>query len=356
MAFDNESAEGILQAKLVFLDTSTVRRSGFGVNNVSYTKLKSLLKDGSFTLITTDITQREIAKHAREQATEAFGGFQKLRQKGHALRILSLKYDGKPLRELTEKAACDELEATVAAYFKECNAKVIPIRPDSIGRVFDSYFKKLPPFGEGEKRKEFPDAFVFDALNVYCTAENQKVYVISEDKDFATACKGNPLCIHLESVETLLDIFNTHESLSTFIRTLVKKQSAVIEAEVASQIEQAAFRMFDGTEIEALRVSDVSAKKFKLLSMGSQEATCQIKGRFEVAARIPHEGRSLFGERMHHPNPYRKPKDSSVSRHSFDFRAFLSFRFDPADPTRFDHPAIELEKDVFTIVPDDEAD
>lgn len=40
------------------------------------------------------------------------------------------------------------------------------------------------PFGEGKKRKEFPDAIVMLAISIYAKKNNVSVAMVSKDKDF----------------------------------------------------------------------------------------------------------------------------------------------------------------------------
>src|SRR5689334_11439586 len=55
------------------------------------------------------------------------------------------------------------------------------------GPVFDAYFDQKAPFGAGEKRKEFPDAFVVAALKAWCEEKGEALHVITTDGTVKTA-------------------------------------------------------------------------------------------------------------------------------------------------------------------------
>jgi hypothetical protein len=54
---------------------------------------------------------------------------------------------------------------------------------DDVKSVFEKYFNKEKPFGEGEKEKEFPDAFALQMLENYCKQNGLRIYVLSADSD-----------------------------------------------------------------------------------------------------------------------------------------------------------------------------
>ncbi len=76
--------------------------------------------------------------------------------------------------------------------------------PESL-HIFDKYFNNLPPFKEGKKKNEFPDAFAIAALEKEAMDNDFKIYVISQDNDWQTACKGNNNLIGLENIEKFLE-------------------------------------------------------------------------------------------------------------------------------------------------------
>lgn len=71
------------------------------------------------------------------------------------------------------------------------------------------YFDKKPPFGDGKKKSEFPDAISILSLKSYLE-DDEKIYVISEDKDLKEYCAVDPTFISVETLDKLLNIYTTH--------------------------------------------------------------------------------------------------------------------------------------------------
>ncbi|NES96832.1 MAG: DUF4935 domain-containing protein [Desertifilum sp. SIO1I2] len=57
--------------------------------------------------------------------------------------------------------------------------------------VCASYFSGSPPFGEGKKKYEFPDAFALLALQREAKDRNKMIYVVSGDSDWEKFCSSS---------------------------------------------------------------------------------------------------------------------------------------------------------------------
>jgi len=71
-------------------------------------------------------------------------------------------------------------------------------------RVFDLYFSKAAPFGEGKKKAEFPDAFVLSTLSAWGEKEEQTILIASDDGDFKNGVDHFPSLKHAGRLEQLL--------------------------------------------------------------------------------------------------------------------------------------------------------
>ena len=57
--------------------------------------------------------------------------------------------------------------------------------------IISDYFYQMPPFGEGNKKYEFPDAFVLNSLIKHKFEEGDEIFVISADDDWIKFCTSN---------------------------------------------------------------------------------------------------------------------------------------------------------------------
>jgi hypothetical protein len=102
------------------------------------------------------------------------------------------------------EALSAELFERFKAFLKvECPAKVhqaLQIAPDAI---FAKYFDREPPF-DGTDSKEFPDAFVLEALTRWAKTQDDQIYVVTKDKAMTRAVMA--AAPHLLALQTIQDV------------------------------------------------------------------------------------------------------------------------------------------------------
>lgn len=70
-------------------------------------------------------------------------------------------------------------------FCKQTKAMHLPAKGLDVAAVLDDYFEQKPPFGEGKKKSEFPDAFTAQLLINWRAGRSRKVIVVSGDRDWA---------------------------------------------------------------------------------------------------------------------------------------------------------------------------
>ncbi len=71
---------------------------------------------------------------------------------------------------------------------KETEFVKIEVDQVSVVEIFENYFSGAPPFGEGKKKDEFPDAFALLALQQEAKDRKKVIYVVSGDRDWENFC------------------------------------------------------------------------------------------------------------------------------------------------------------------------
>ncbi len=192
-----------LKTRIVFVDTGVFEKELFDWKGTTLSSLMSLAKKRQILLTTTEITQREISDRIRSRLNEAAGAATKVRSQ---LAILKAA-PGKRNTALEFKS--EELAAKIISgqkrFFKGSRAKMIAVYSDAEA-IFDDYFNRKKPFGDGKKKNEFPDAFVIHGLRKYCSATGGSMYVVSLDGDMLSAC-GDKL-IAEPDLDALISRFN----------------------------------------------------------------------------------------------------------------------------------------------------
>lgn len=165
---------------LVFIDTSVYIKENYFDPKNRITELCRLATAGHINLVSTEITNAEVEMHFKEDASAPF---RDIRNNYPVLKGI------KDFRVFFDKKYRKIVEDMAVGTFKEYREKAHVFTVDysycnDVAGVFEKYFKMEKPFGEGKKRKEFPDAFALHMLEEYCIKNGHKeIVVLSNDKD-----------------------------------------------------------------------------------------------------------------------------------------------------------------------------
>jgi len=107
--------------------------------------------------------------------------------------------------ELTVEAVEDRLCRNFDEFLHGDNVEHVTIENVSASIVFDMYFNLRAPFANGEKRKEFPDAYVLLALDALSRTRGWPIHIITKDKDMFRFSETHSNLICSESIDVLMD-------------------------------------------------------------------------------------------------------------------------------------------------------
>lgn len=153
-----------LPVTLVFLDTSIYVSTNFNFAGPVFLALRSRIEQGQARLGITRLMIQEVEAQIAESLAVSEQVLQKARPKArilrnsenHALQGLFADWDREHEgRELTER---------FLKFLDEFDADIVEHYDVDAARIFELYFSKKPPFGQGKKKNEFPDAFALQYL------------------------------------------------------------------------------------------------------------------------------------------------------------------------------------------------
>lgn len=83
-----------------------------------------------------------------------------------------------------------QIEGSFQAFIQKLRIQVLPLSfaENATATVVQDYFEQRPPFKEGRKRHEFPDAFAAAILKHWCDTQNENLFVVKNDPDWAGLC------------------------------------------------------------------------------------------------------------------------------------------------------------------------
>jgi hypothetical protein len=206
--------EPLIKKRFVFLDTEVFIQNNFDYSNQTFSRLKTLIMEKKISLITTPITIEEIKTHINSSVHDAKRGINEFKDTAKILRhynknLFDFMWNRFDFDEITD----DFVNQTID-YFKTCGTTVISLDEISVINVFNNFFSNLPPFKEGSKKHEFPDAFAIAGLELWGNKNNQEVFVITRDSDWKLSCnERNPHLIWLENLFGLFQLVEFDDKL-----------------------------------------------------------------------------------------------------------------------------------------------
>jgi len=153
-----------LESRLVFIDTSAYESKNFQFNKHALGNLCEFLESKRLHLLITKITIDEIKAHLLLKSEESARAIKKIQKDAMFLRNTpDLACYG-----IFEKVKAEDIYKITLESFEDflnkSSAEIVDIKNVDSSIVFDKYFKSEPPFGGANKKSEFPDAFVLEAV------------------------------------------------------------------------------------------------------------------------------------------------------------------------------------------------
>lgn len=209
-------------SRLVALDTQVFDSYNFNYNSTVFRTLVELAQKENIRLLLTSVTLHEIRAHITKRARLTS---QAIKQTINDLKKKDFKPQGDTkkfrfpansdlLNEFKTKVQelapnfdqiNQELLDQLESFLQETNFKIIEVDRVSVVDIFNSYFSGTPPFGEGKKKSEFPDAFALLALQKEAEDRNRIIYVVSGDSDWQKFCSSSEDLSWIGKLDELLE-------------------------------------------------------------------------------------------------------------------------------------------------------
>jgi len=232
-----------MEDKIIFLDTSIFESENyFEGRNINI--LFNLAKQNLIHLKVTEIVYREVLVRIENHAIKSVNLFksQKLNfeKEARILRntnVLSDYFEKTDFKELKEKSKREILEK-FHQVIDEFNIEIVDSSIANIKEVLGDYFETNPPFKNGIKKNEFPDAISLNTIKKWCEETSNSVIHLSNDKDFDKYVKKAIDCSH--DLSSLLQLLFTENSdiQYEFITAIYNKSIAEIEGSIVDELSE----------------------------------------------------------------------------------------------------------------------
>lgn len=169
----------------LFIDTSFFEENNFFKSKL--VRLFQYAKDGYIKLYTNEIVIREVKSRISKKMAVAKSNCSKLFNHPECY-ILGNTSQSEVIRKLKNKDYFEKETKRLCADFNKVVAEIpftiIPYEDIDFTKIIEDYFSENPPFKEGEKKNEFPDAFIISSIEKYCKNNGVTIEAISNDNDW----------------------------------------------------------------------------------------------------------------------------------------------------------------------------
>ena len=242
----------------VYLDTACYEAECYDFTGTRLRALAKHLESGRLRLITTDITKAEVTRRIADNIQTELASFRKLERRARTLRVARRLAHTDPFLNLDAAILARKLHDAFEEFLRTHRSICMEATKLSASSVFRKYFSQEPPFGTGKKRREFPDAFVLEALIDWSGRNNDDVFVVSGDRLLATACEKLETLQPIKSLALLLDhVASDDKTVALFLRDELKDRLDQIKKKATADFQELGFHVVDEWGDVEMNVTDM---------------------------------------------------------------------------------------------------
>jgi hypothetical protein len=340
-----------LKTKNVFIDTQVFDAAKLNFGSTAIRELVKLADAKFIRVFLTSITAAEIRAHITERIHEASAQLKRLRKEAYVLKNVAA--GASIIADFDETAALAELLAKFDKFIASANVNVLSLDGVNPHTVFEDYFAKKPPFGDGKKKHEFPDAFAQNALREWCEETGESIYVVSRDEDWQSAAK--PL-IPLATLQEFIDaaVKDQHKELSERVVGLYEKNVDKVEKAIEKAFRESGFYTDDvDGDVNDVKITDLKLGDPHVLEVENGSATISVSVDVNYSADVSYlDDSEGIWDSEDHEWFYRPTKREDVEESEY-LEAELYIEFGPKGNDRFD-VSCNIGKDFrVTVLPTD---
>ena len=273
-----------IRASNVFLDTEVFLEANFAYASPRLTSVRGLAGSDRIHVFLTTLTVREIKANIREAIQRAANTrLPPILRNSSSSRV-------KVLFEPLDAAEIEtELFSQLDEFIKDARVTVLPIEGEVLGPVLDDYFDRLPPFGLGKNKAEFPDALVLETLKEWCRVEDRGMAVVTRDEGVRAACSDAGPLFHFEDLPRYLNaVASENDVLSTFIREMIVRQDREVFEKARIAFPYLGFYLSDQDgDVENVELTDIDYDgDIAIISLTAEQAIIEMPATLKYTADV----------------------------------------------------------------------
>jgi hypothetical protein len=327
----------------IFLDTQAFEAASFNFKTTVLHSLEEQVQKGNVCLVLTDITVREVHARIEKNVRSQLDPLKKFRRDARVLRSSRVPQVQAAL-DLDEQQVIADLQEQFDDFVKRTSAAILDTSTVPAGPVLQRYFAGSPPFGGGDKKCEFPDAFALEALSRWVDATGRPVYVVSGDAPIRGACGTYRGLFPEDRLAQLLNQIVLQADLAAFLRQQVLLRLDEIKDAATEQFEDFTYSVGDEWGDAEMSGTILELKgEPEIIEADNEHVTFELRFDGTFIAELSYEdpsrsvydndtGRPLFTEQKH-----------EVQRKKEEFVVEVKATFE-----MFNYDAFEVDETILT--------
>ncbi len=291
----------MLETRKVFIDTEYFVKAGLHFDNPALKSFRKYCESSDLSHISTSVVDKEVQSKIQLSVKEALSSLKNFKRKARILSELDDDQIKALFAEIPEKDIYKKSNDVFHEFKLGCKTELVDASRVNAEDILSLYFDKKPPFGEGKKKAEFPDALSLFSLKSILEI-NEKIYVISGDGDLKSFCDTDPQLILLESLDKLLDLYSQHTNkLTDQVKQYFKNNEDQIKEKVKEYLEDC--DVYNSSTWEDAEVDDDTLSVINLgdvvpsvifISDEESQITFDIDVEFEVTVTGPDYNNGIY--------------------------------------------------------------
>jgi hypothetical protein len=276
--------------RTIVIDTNVFDQHAYHFASPTIQKFVDLTKAEKFTLLLPDPLHREIKRHISEKSKKVAAALKNVTREAP----LIYRWPHWPGTKAAAKAAEDIEEATLADwdnFLKNFTAEKLGYKDIDLEKIMENYDRQQPPFGAGDKRKEFPDAFVIASVAAYSKANKTQVAVVSADPDIKKACALQPGLLYFSDLPSLTEALLDEAGKTRAIKAAVAANPTNIIACIREAFPELAFypEEYPDGDVEDVKVQSVNLSNVRVISIEDGYCTIAFDADAEFSAYVSYD-------------------------------------------------------------------
>lgn len=278
----------------VILDTSIFIKENF-FHGKKINSLIGLSRKRKIHLYITEITYNELKANFKKFLSISITNHNQFRKNAENWILQNDKKIQNFFPKIDSEKIVEDFEQALDDLINDSVVRIIPYKSLDIKSVFDKYFKPEPPFGKGEKKSEFPDAFTLELVEDFCSTSGIPGIIFSTDKDLLSAkypsfIVRNDYDNYLEGIYTEMEkvkkdithklFFSNTEQLKQSFTTWYKEY---LEDDYSLYYDAVNWKDVYEVEVEEITVGDMS---YTIIQIVDDVVTIEVEAKVKVKVNV----------------------------------------------------------------------